>query len=311
MPESADHSGDDPHQEEERRHLVEVPVVTHHADDEREERGRDETEHGHVPRVEAFATFGPRSTAPSPAPRVREACRIVPPIQTARASARKTMRNTAPERSGRPASFCAIPTWNGSIGLNAAPTPAAPRLIATAVTRRESHPSAEQEQHGHERDDLLLHVLERAGSGEEHADDRNHEQLVSVEAAHQRADRLAERARLVHHGERAAHEEDQEDHGGRIDESLRDRHQRLEGAHGRRRHRVERARDDDHATGHRIARAVVPARGKDVTQHGGEQHAAGEQRKGMREREASHAGTNISCAANEPTGEVARHSTRA
>ena len=44
------------------------------------------------------------------------------------------MRNSDPESSGICASCCAIPTWKGLIGLKAAPTAAAPRLMATAVT---------------------------------------------------------------------------------------------------------------------------------------------------------------------------------
>ena len=61
------------------------------------------------------------------------ACRHVPQIQTASASAMTTVRNPAPESSGKPASFWAICAWNGLIGLNAAPTAAAPTLIAAAV----------------------------------------------------------------------------------------------------------------------------------------------------------------------------------
>ena len=59
---------------------------------------------------------------------------MVPPIQMASASARNTRRNDQPESSGNCDSFCAISTWNGLIGLKAAPTAAAPTLIAAAVT---------------------------------------------------------------------------------------------------------------------------------------------------------------------------------
>jgi len=45
----------------------------------------------------------------------------------------KATRNPVPESTGMCASFCAIPTWKGSIGPNAAPTTAAPMLIATAT----------------------------------------------------------------------------------------------------------------------------------------------------------------------------------
>ena len=59
---------------------------------------------------------------------------MVAPIHPASASPRKTRRKTPPESNGSSASFCAIPTWNGLMGLNAAPTAAAPALIATAVS---------------------------------------------------------------------------------------------------------------------------------------------------------------------------------
>ena len=77
----------------------------------------------------------PPGASPGGAARVRVAWRTVPQIHTASAGTRKPMRNTDPERSGSWASCWAIPTWNGLIGLNDAPTAAAPRLAATAVTR--------------------------------------------------------------------------------------------------------------------------------------------------------------------------------
>jgi hypothetical protein len=43
------------------------------------------------------------------------------------------IRNPRPDSSGSCATFCAMPTLNGLIGLNAIPTAAAPILIATAV----------------------------------------------------------------------------------------------------------------------------------------------------------------------------------
>ena len=43
------------------------------------------------------------------------------------------MRNSRPDSSGSCATFCATPTLNGLIGLNAMPTAAEPMLIATAV----------------------------------------------------------------------------------------------------------------------------------------------------------------------------------
>ena len=56
------------------------------------------------------------------------------PIQSASARIRKTPRKSPPEPSGSSASFCAIWTWKGLMGLNADPTNAAPALIATATS---------------------------------------------------------------------------------------------------------------------------------------------------------------------------------
>ena len=68
--------------------------------------------------------------------RVRAAYASVPQTQIPSAAARKAIRNSHPESNGSCASCWAIPTWNGLMGLKAAPTAAAPRLIATATTGR-------------------------------------------------------------------------------------------------------------------------------------------------------------------------------
>src|SRR5438045_1280540 len=44
-----------------------------------------------------------------------------------RAATRNAMRNSEPESRGSCASCCAMPTWKGLMGLNAAPTAAADR----------------------------------------------------------------------------------------------------------------------------------------------------------------------------------------
>src|SRR3989454_4334055 len=87
-------------------------------------------------RPSSVPAVGPGSVAG--AIRVRAAYRTVPQIQTPTAAARKAIRNSDAESNGNCASCCAIPTWNGLIGLKAAPTAAAPRLIATATTGRRS-----------------------------------------------------------------------------------------------------------------------------------------------------------------------------
>jgi hypothetical protein len=58
---------------------------------------------------------------------------MVPTIQSARAATRKAKRNSQPESRSSFATFWAMPTWKGLMGLNEAPTAEAPRLIATAT----------------------------------------------------------------------------------------------------------------------------------------------------------------------------------
>ena len=55
-------------------------------------------------------------------PRVRRAYSIVPPIQIVTAGTRMARRNSQPERRSSRATFWAMPTWKGLMGLNDAPT---------------------------------------------------------------------------------------------------------------------------------------------------------------------------------------------
>ena len=100
----------------------------------------------------------------------RETHRPADPEATA--GIRKASRNCQPEASGSSATFCAMPTWNGLMGLNDAPTSEAPRLIATATIGREAEPPGEKEEDGNERDQLLLHLDEHAAGGERQPRDR-------------------------------------------------------------------------------------------------------------------------------------------
>ena len=68
------------------------------------------------------------------------------------------------------------------MGLNDAPTAAAPRLIATATMRVEAQPAGEQEEDRDEGDQLLLHLDEDAAGRERQARDRNHQQSPSLRA---------------------------------------------------------------------------------------------------------------------------------
>ena len=83
-------------------------------------------------------------------------------------------RRPAAENGGSCASLSAIPAWNGLVGPNALPTIAAPALIATTATASMPRPAPSTSSAGHERDDFLLHVLERAHRREKQRDDGNH-----------------------------------------------------------------------------------------------------------------------------------------
>ena len=82
--------------------------------------------------------------------------------------------------------------------------------MASAVIGAEAQAAAEHEQHGHERDDLLVHVFERAERGECQADEHD-DDARAARGADERADQPGERAGGVEQRERAADEQDGQD----------------------------------------------------------------------------------------------------
>ena len=106
------------------------------------------------------------------------------------------------------------------MGLNAEPTAAEPTLISATVSASKPSRRDEHEQRRDDRDDLLLHVLERAPGGEGETDDRDRDDPAIAEPAHEPVDAIAEGARLVDDAERAAHQKHERDDGRRIDDSV-------------------------------------------------------------------------------------------
>jgi hypothetical protein len=134
------------------------------------------------------------------------------------------------------------------IGLNAAPTAAAPMLMATGGQRVEPKPARHEQQHRHERNDLLSHVLERAAEGKRERHDRDHQRLAVRQAPYQPADPLAQRAGFIDDRERAADQEYEEDDGRGVGKSLGYGDERLERADMVRFDPMVGACDDDGAS---------------------------------------------------------------
>src|SRR5436189_85093 len=164
---------------------------------------------------------------------------------------------------------------SAAISLNPQPKRSTPTTSAAKLTSTSARTAPRQQQHHrHERDDLLLHVVEHPAERERERS-HGHDQRVGVpEAPHQPVHALPQRAGLVDHGERAADQEHEEDHGGRVGHAPWDRDERLERSHGARCHGVIGARDYDPAAGRGVVPAVVLTGRPPVTRHGGEQHAA-------------------------------------
>ena len=178
-----------------------------------------------------------------------------------------------------------MPAWNGLVGPNALPTIAAPALIATTVTASMRRLDSEQQQRGHEGNDLLLHVLERAHGGEKQRHDRDHQQTAAGERANERADDGLKRAEPIDHDPRAADEQ----HDGH---DLRGSHEaawngdeRPERADGRRLHGVIGAGDDDAPAGVGVVAAIVLARGQNPRQGRGHGDRPAEKHDRMRKTE--------------------------
>ena len=143
-----------------------------------------------------------------------------------------------PESSGSPASFCAICTWNGLIGLNAAPTPAAPTLIATAVSA--SNPSRRVTSSSTGTSAMISSDMFSSAPPAANASE-----TIGITSASRRCSRRTSHPTacrsapgFVHHGEGAADQEDEEDDRASVGQPFRDRDQCVEDADRPRRHDV-------------------------------------------------------------------------
>jgi hypothetical protein len=176
--------------------------------------------------------------------------------------------------------------------------------------RVEAQPPGDEQQDGHERNDFFRHVLQCAAQRERERHDRDHQRLAIGEPAHEPADPLTERARLVDDREGAADEKDEEHHRGRVREPFGNRHQRFERTNVARLDAVIRAGYDDLAARRRIVAALVFPRWKEVTADRGGENTRGQKRQGMGETGASHAARMVLPAACPERGPAARESKR-
>src|SRR5205823_9395766 len=76
----------------------------------------------------------------------------------------------------------------------------------------ESQSRREQEQRRHQRNDFFVHVVQRTRGSERQANDRNHQQLATLETPHHPGDSSAQCSRLIHYSERTSDEKNQKDY---------------------------------------------------------------------------------------------------
>ncbi len=159
------------------------------------------------------------------------------------------------------------------MGPKAEPTTAAPRLMARAVMLPIAQAATQHHEHGHEGNDLFLHVLEPPEGGEGHADRNDHRSWPS-RPPHERGHEAPQSARGLQKRERAAHEEDDDDHVRARNETPRHREQRRLGSHGRGLHGSVGSRHDHFSSGGRVLTPLVLARRDDPGQGRGHPNRA-------------------------------------
>src|SRR5512141_2506936 len=158
-----------------------------------------------------------------------------------------------------------MPVWNGFTGLNAAPTAAAPRLIATAVTASKPRRRVRRRRIGTKAmiSSCIFSTMPPTAKATQATG------MTSVSR------RLPQRAGAVHHRERAAHQEDEEYDRARVGETFRNGHERLERTDRPRLHPLERSGDDDAPAGSGVDAALVAAR----REHPGQRRGEGDTRR--------------------------------
>ena len=159
---------------------------------------------------------------------------------------------------------------------------------------------AKHHQDGHERDDFLLHVLERAHRPEEDRDERNHQQTAVGEAVDEPSDNRRQGAEAIDDDPRAADEDDEKDDVGPGDEAARNRHGRRERADGCAFDWMKRAGDDNLASRRGVVSAVVLAGRDDPRQDRGEDDGGAEKDDGMWQTEARQPAANTTAASAPP-----------
>ena len=100
-----------------------------------------------------------------------------------------------------------------------------------------------------------------------------------------------QRARFIHHRERATDQEDQEDDIGRVCQPLGNRDDGLEETNRGGLDLVEGARYHHAATGDGVVSPFVLTRGQHIAHRGGQEDTTREQRERMRKAQLLHPGT--------------------
>ncbi len=284
--EPADQPRRDAHREEQGRHLVEAPALPH-TRDEHDERGEHEREHSGataVGRVDVRAGRAQRRRAAAGgiAQRARD------PDAQGDHQERGAKQPPGEERQLR--QLLRDAHLKRVEGAERRADGGGTQARGHGDDRSHAQPPGEQQHHRHERDDLFLHVVEHAAHSERERGHGNDQPLRMPETPHQPVDPVAQRPRLVHHGEGAPDQEHEEDHPRRVAQAARNRDQGLEGAHRPRRDGVVRTGHHDAATGGGIVAPVVFTRRQQVARERGDEHRAHQQRQGVGEPGEAHAG---------------------
>src|SRR5205814_7310926 len=133
--------------------------------------------------------------------------------------------------------------------------------------------------------DLFVHVVQRTRGSERQANDRNHQQLATLETPHHPGNASAKRSRLIHYAERAADQKNEKDYGRRGGHSPRNRYYRLKWSDRRLWNCVVGSGDYDYASGRGIGAPVELSGGKHVSHRGGQHDESHQQRQWVRKAE--------------------------
>ena len=262
--EAADQSDDDAHDEEERGHLIEVPAEFHHPKDENRERDEDGDQHQTVACVERlflFADFARASGA--------SRSRISTDSRNPKRQCQHQKDQPEPRRREKRKS-CELLRDSYLKWIDR--TERGAHTGRTNTHRScddviESQSRREQEQRRHQRNDFFVHVVQRTRGSERQANDRNHQQLATLETPHHPSDSSAQRSRLIHYAERSADQENEEDYRCGGGHSPRNRDHRLERRDGRLWNRVIGSGDYNLTARCRIVAPVELAGGEHVSHH--------------------------------------------